>query len=262
MRPVVRLVPATVAAAAVLFAADRGSRPAAPRINVGGIVNAASNRPAPDNFVSPGAIISIYGTGLANVTREVRHEDLVHGFLPVILSDVSVFFGPVAAPLFYISPTQINAQVPAELQPGVWIVKVRVNNLESSEPALVYPFSPGLFGVARHTDGMLVTREVPARPGEWIMFFGTGYGPTSPLMLSGALAPLEPLWMDYMIEARIGETLLPREDIYYWGLAPGYAGLYQFNLRIPVAAPAGDLEVQVKVADQWSQPGVRIAVAR
>ena len=63
------------------------------------------------------------------------------------------------------------------------------------------------------------------------------------------------------IEAEIAGAALPSEDIYYWGLAPGFAGLYQFNLRIPATAAAGDAEVRVGIAGEWSQPGFRIAVA-
>lgn len=250
------------AAATVLLAADGVPRPEAPRVNVGGIVNAASNRPAPDNFVSPGAIISIYGTGLADETREVRASDLDHGLLPESLAGVAVFFGTEPAPLLYISPLQINAQVPVSLHPGEWEVRVRLKQLEGGDRVVVRPYSPGLFAVARHTDGTVVDRSAPARPGEYILFFGTGYGPTRPQLLSGELAPPEPVWMTARVEAKIGDILLAPEDVYYGGLAPGFAGLYQFNLRVPAGAPTGDLEVLVKVDEYWSQAGVRIPVER
>jgi len=253
---------ALLVAAAVLAAADLGPRPAAPRINPGGIVNAATSRPAPENFVSPGAIVSIYGTGLASETREVRASDLVGGFLPETLAGVSVFFGPVAAPLFYVSPLQVNAQVPTVLQPGDWEVRIRVERLESRERVEVRPYSPGLFGVARHPDGTLVSRDAPARPGRYLLVFGTGFGLTRPPTLAGALAPLSPVWLATRVEARIAGQTLAAEDIYYWGLAPTYAGLYQFNLRVPAAAPPGDAEVQVGVAGEWSQQGVRVTIER
>jgi uncharacterized protein (TIGR03437 family) len=251
---------ALVLAAAVAAAAADLPRPAAPKINVGGIVNAASFRPAPDNYVAPGAIVSIFGTGLAGESREVRPSDLSNGFLPEVLAGVSVFFGPVAAPLFYVSPLQVNAQVPTILQPGIWEVRLRYDRLESRERVEVRPYSAGLFGVARHPDGRLVSRDAPARRGEWILFFGTGFGTTRPPLLAGALAPLQPVWMTSRIEAEIGGVALALEEIYYWGLAPGYAGLYQFNLRIPASTPPGAPEVRVKVADEWSQPGVQIPV--
>ena len=68
MRPALWFL-APAAAVAVLLAADGVPSPEAPRINVGGVVNAASSIPAPNNFVSPGAIVSIYGTGLAKDAR-------------------------------------------------------------------------------------------------------------------------------------------------------------------------------------------------
>jgi uncharacterized protein (TIGR03437 family) len=261
MRPGWWYLLATAAAAAGLTAADGVPSPEAPLINVGGVVNAASSIPAPNNFVAPGTIISIYGTGLAKTTREVRASDLDNGFLPVTLDGVSVFFGPVAAPLFYISPLQINAQVPFELQPGEWQVTVRVDSLQSSGSVVVRPYSPGLFNAFRHNDGTLVSKDAPAKPGEFILFFGTGFGPLrQPAPLTGQLAPSGQSWMVNPVQAAIGGEALAPEDIYYWGLAPGYAGLYQFNLRVPWDAPEGSLEVLVGIEGQWSQKGILLPV--
>jgi uncharacterized protein (TIGR03437 family) len=226
------------------------------------VVNAASSLPAPNNYVSSGCIISIYGTGLSTVTREVTVGDLVAGALPKALGGVQVSIGGVAAPLFYISPLQINAQAPTELAPGVWPVTVRLVNLESSDQVEVRPYSPGLFDSVRHTDGTLVSPSAPGRPGEFLLFFGTGFGPTVPSLAAGELAPLGPTWMAAFVQATIGDIPLQANEIYYSGLAPTYAGLYQFNLQIPSNAPAGNLEVRVEVQGQWSQPGVRIPVAR
>jgi len=263
MRPALLLL-ATAAAAAVLLAADKAPSPEAPQINIGGVVNAASSIPAPNNFASPGAIVSIYGTGLAKGVRQTGQDDLEGGFLPLTLSGVTVFFGPVAAPLFYISPLQINAQVPVELQPGQWQVTVRVDSLSSSTPVVVKALSPGLFSAFRHPDGTPVTSKTPARAGEFILFFGTGFGFTRPTISTGQLAPPGQTWLadPVEVEATIGGEALTGPDIYYWGLAPGFAGLYQFNLRIPADAQAGNLQVLVGVNRQWSQPGVLIPVTR
>ncbi len=260
-----RFVSALATALVALAAGEGLPGPQAPKINVGGVVHAATNRPAPDNYISPGAIISIYGTGLAGETREVRASDLVNGYLPETLANVSVYFGLAPAPLFYVSPTQINAQAPTGLQPGEWEVTVRYNRLESRATVTVRAYAPGLFPVARHTDGRLVDGNGPARPREWLLFFGTGFGPTTPALLAGALAPLEPVPMvdaqgrERAIEVQIGGFALDPADIYYAGLAPGYAGLYQFNLRVPPGT-AGLAQVLVKVGEEWTPP-VRIPVA-
>jgi uncharacterized protein (TIGR03437 family) len=95
-----------------------------------------------------------------------------------------------------------------------------------------------------------------------VLFFGTGFGPARLPMLPGALAPLRPVELVSPVEAQIGEIPLAREDVFYAGLAPGYAGLYQFNLRIPPVLPSGDAEVRVGIAGEWSQPGIRIPVER
>ena len=160
--------------------------------------------------------------------------------------------------LFYVSPSQINAQTPTVLQPGEWEVRVKVNLLDATERVVVRPYSPGLFSVARHADGTLVTRNAPAKPAEFIVFYGAGFGPTRPLLLTGELAPLAPTWLVNRIEAKIGEISLATEDLYYWGMAPGFAGLYQFNLRVPPASPSGDLEVLVKVDEYWRSEERRV----
>ena len=111
---------AWLAVAPTLFGAETGRR-YAPTIFVGGVVNGASFTPAPDNFVAPNGIISIFGAELSLQTRQVRPDDLVTGRLPHLLGNVAVSIGGLAAPLFFVSPGQINAQVPSALLPGNWM---------------------------------------------------------------------------------------------------------------------------------------------
>jgi len=175
---------------------------------------------------------------------------------------VRVYIGPLAAPLLYVSPTQINAIAPLALLPGDWEVAVVFDGRVGTARAAVKAFSPGLFPVMRHPDGTPIDRQRSARPGDWILVYGTGFGATTPALGAGALAPPLPVWLVSPVEARIGDLPLGRDDIYYAGLAPGFAGLYQFNLRVPVQAPAGDLEVVVRVEEEWSQRGLKVPVTR
>ena len=127
-------MPALATAMVALAAGESLPGPRAPKINVGGVVQAATNRPAPDNYISPGAIISIYGTGLAGETREVRASDVVNGYLPETLANVSVYFGRalgLPVPLFYVSPTQINAQVPMSAANGDAAVIATIGGVSS-----------------------------------------------------------------------------------------------------------------------------------
>src|SRR6266849_886924 len=79
-------------------------------ITVAGVVNAASFAQGP---VAPGSMISIFGTGLS--TKTVQASSLP---LPIILEGTTVTVSGLAVPLFFVSPGQINAQVPFQVSAG------------------------------------------------------------------------------------------------------------------------------------------------
>src|ERR1017187_2694756 len=80
------------------------------------VVNAAGFQ-AP---VAPGSVISIFGTNLANTTMPASLTPL-----PTTLGGVSaVVNGSLKVPLFYVSPTQINAQLPYETPTGTATLSV------------------------------------------------------------------------------------------------------------------------------------------
>ncbi len=264
------------AAALMLFGAETGRRHA-PSIFVGGVVNGASFRPAPDNFVTANSIISIFGDDLSLRTRVVRPDDLVKGRLPESLSGVSVIIGGVPAPLYYVSPRQINCQVPSFVVSGMFTVRVnRESLLSPPETIEVRSVSPGLFGwpaeredntlpaVATHQNFRPIGRDspegaTPVRGGELLILWATGMGPTTPPVLSGelpnfasfALLPVRVLLNDVAVLGR---------DILYAGQAPGFAGLYQINVLLPEDAPSGEVGVAVEVDGVASQPGMTVSI--
>lgn len=254
-----------LALAPLLNGAETGRR-RAPTLNADGVVNGASFVPAPDNFVAPNGIISIFGVDLALQTKQVSESDLVRGRLPLALGGVQVRIGEILAPLYFVSPGQINAQVPSELLPGDWQLTVARENLGGSGVAIVKvrQAAPGLFPFMTHSDYTLIGRgelqgSTPARPGEIILIFGTGFGETAPAVFAGelpsfaarALLPTR-AWLD-------GE-LIPGYLLHYVGQAPGFAGLYQINLELPADLPPGDPEFRIEIGGISSQPGIRIAV--
>jgi hypothetical protein len=118
------------------FSLDRvGPPPTA--ISSGGIVNAASFQGGP---VVPGSIVSIFGTNLATTTAQASVVPL-----PMILVGTTVTFNGVTAPLYFVSPTQINLQVPWELS-GSTVRVVVVNNGVSS-PVVTLPLGPAAPGI-------------------------------------------------------------------------------------------------------------------
>src|SRR5258708_2996360 len=150
-----------------------------PVVSSGGIVNAASFT-AP---VAPGALISIFGVNLAPQVAAARQIPL-----PTSLANVSVRFNNnVFAPLLFVSPTQINAQLPWEVASNGTVTLVVTNNGVESAPQTVpiSPFSPAVFSaqgyaIAIHVDGTLVAPKTAAMPGETLQLLTTGLGPVAP----------------------------------------------------------------------------------
>ena len=253
----------------MLFAAEKG-RKEIPLVYAGGVVNGASFVPAPDNFVAPNSIISIFGEDMALRTEPVTSDTLEAGRLPLSLGGVSVQIGGQLAPLYFVSPTQINAQLPANLVGRTQPWKLRVVREGLGHPpaaeadVYVREAAPGLFLVVAHVDFSVVGRgdppgSWPAAPGEIVILFGTGFGPSQPPVDSGQLPPFA---ASTQLPHRVflaGQELAP-EQVLYFGQAPLFAGLQQVNIVLPEGLTPGDYEVQVEVGGAMSQTGVVIAV--
>lgn len=157
-----------------------------PVIALGGIVNAASyNQP-----VVPGSIIAIFGTNLAGKVYSAAATPL-----PATLGSTSVSINGIVAPLFYVSPTQINAQVPSSLTSvdgGYTTANVVVTTsfgARSPVPVSVYVESPGVFTTDGSGCGQAAALNVSPNgslspntasnstaPGDFVTLFGTGFG--------------------------------------------------------------------------------------
>ncbi len=249
----------------MLFAAGEEERQV-PLINAGGVVNGASFVPAPDNFVAPNSIISIFGVDLALRTEAVTTDTLQGGRLPRDLAGVSVHVGGRRAPLYFVSPTQINAQLPAVIvpRPQPWTLRVVREGLAEAVETEIYvrAAAPGLFPVIAHADFTIVeSLTSPARPGEIVILFATGTGPTQPPVEEGQLPPFgAPAVLPHRVF--LGGAELPPENTLYLGQAPYFAGLHQINLLLPQTLQSGDYEVAVEVNGALSQPRFVIPVER
>ncbi len=212
-----------------------------------GVVHAASFLPG---AASRGSIISILGVNLAATTAGATSLPL-----PTGLAGASVEIGGLAAPLYFVSPTQINAQVPMEL--GATEVSLIVRNgASSSDPVTIVarPASPGIFtqdgdgsgpGVITHAaTNFLVTPDRPASAGEVVQIYATGLGLVSPPVASGSPAPAEPLSRTVsLVTVTMNGTPAP---ISFSGLAPGLAGVYRVDAQVP-AGIRGTATVVVSV---------------
>jgi uncharacterized protein (TIGR03437 family) len=214
----------------------------APLVSPGGIVNVFHSEAGA--ALAPGAIAAIYGSNLASDT--VINGELP---LPITLGGTSVTIGGVKVPLYYVSPTQLNIQVPFELDSTkqYQVVVSSGKEIAPPEPIQLVSATPGLAlfadgGIlAQHLDGSLVTRSAPARAGEVIVAYLVGLGATDGAVASGAPSPADPLVRPATLSTlTVGGVDTP---ISFIGLTPGLVGLYQLNFRVPTDAPTGNLSV-------------------
>ncbi len=231
------------------------------------VVNAASGVPG---ALAPNTLASIYGTQLAFVERAITAADILGGVLPVLLpgSGVQVIVGGMYAQMYYVSPGQVNFLVPATLRSGEMNLRlVREGTGGPSVRIRLLDAAPGLFQmpdakvIASHADFSVVTEESPARPGEWVILWATGLGAVTPPAAYGAIptqaAALQQIdKFDVLLD---GEPV-PPERIGYAGLAPGWGGLYQVNVRLPEDTGPNP-EVRLTAGDQASPVALRIPVA-
>ncbi len=225
----------------------------APAIASGGVLNNLS--PQLGAPIAPAGIVQIFGSGLASSTLL---GVIVNGVLAANLGGVSVKIGGLDAPLYYASSGQINAQVPAELQPNQrYQVIVNVNGVYSKPEFInTTPVQPGIAtfqdgkAIAQDLNFNLIDAQHPAHPGDIIVLYLTGMGPTNPIVPSGVPAPGSPLAVTN-IQPLITIDSAPA-DVIFSGLTPGAVGLYQIDVRIPSNAKIGDLPLVVKQGDAVS----------
>jgi uncharacterized protein (TIGR03437 family) len=209
-------------------------------------------------MISPGSILSIFGTNLSATTATGQTLPL-----PTTLANTQVSFGGIQAPLFYVSPTQINAQVPWELTAPSQVSLAVSNGFSVSQTATIalQTVGPGIFtrdssgrgpGAIHHTSNPLpVSAERPALPGDFVQIYATGLGRVTPPPPSGQ-AVLPPLlaFTSFPVTVTMNGVLAP---VNFAGLAPGFVGLYQVNAQVPEIGP-GTVEVVVTVNGIASTP--------
>ncbi len=221
---------------------------AVPAIKSGGVVSASAFGGAA--AVAPGTWMEIYGTNLASGARSWNNGDFVGINAPKALDGTSVLIGGQAAYLSYISPTQVNAQVPANTPTGQQPVLVTTAGgtsaaytitVKSTQPALLAPaqfkingkqyvaalFADGTFVAPTGSIPGVTTR--PAKPGETILMFGIGFGPTDSAPLAGQIVTGTNS-LKSVAQILFGSSAA---TLQYAGLAPNQVGLYQFNVVAP-----------------------------
>ena len=221
-----------------------------PEIFTGGIINASGDKATPP--ASPGSLISIYGRSMASALASATLGS--DGKLLTQLNGTQVRIGSLNAPLLYVSPSQINAQVPFELTPGRYSVTVLLNGASSTAQNLtVTKTSPGVFAAVKNADYSVVGESNPAKPGDVLVLYCTGFGAVSPAVASGALAPSSPLAYPLDQPAVSIDGLLAK--VVNAVLSPGFVGLYQAGIIVPDGLASGHMPIIVSIGGASTGPG-------
>ncbi len=235
-------------ASIAVFSDPAGGPP--PNVNSGGLVNGASFSGAD---LTAGGVAAIFG---ANLAPSVALASSVP--LPTTLAGVSVEINGLPAPLLFVSPGQIDFQIPWQFASDSQVTVTVVLNGASSAPQTfpLVPAGPAIFSVNSQGTGQGAVQIAntsilaappgsipgattqPASRGGYITIYCTGLGAVSNPPASGAIASANPLSLTLATPTvTIGGVPAP---VTFSGLAPGFVALYQVNAQVPQSAPTGD----------------------
>jgi uncharacterized protein (TIGR03437 family) len=256
---------AAIVSCVTLLAESPPSIPA-PLYTPSSVVNAASFKVG---ALAPNTIATLYGRDLAFTTRSLGADDLYNGTLPTTLlgSGVRLLINRTLAFIYFVSPNQVNFLVPSTLTPGRAEIQLGVDGrYGEAVQVTLSEFSPALFqldpetALATRVDGTVVSSDKPAGPGEVVILYATGLGATRPRLPAGQI-PSGVAWLDKLADFQvvIGGQAVDRANVLYAGAAPGFAGLYQINLRLS-SELGRNPELRIGFRDVLSPPDVRLPV--
>ena len=228
------------------------------------VANAEGESPT----IAPNTWLEIKGVNLAPDTHIWQDSDFVGNQMPTALDKVSVTVNGKNAYVYYISSTQINVLTPPDAMSGGVPVVVDSNGATSAsftaEAKATSPsffvFNGGPYVAATHINGSLIgpttlypNASTPAKPGETIVLYANGFGPTNSPVQSGSLTQ--------------SGTLSPLPMISIGGRAAvlSFAGLvapgeFQFNVTVPASLANGDQTITATYGGVTAQPGSLITI--
>jgi uncharacterized protein (TIGR03437 family) len=224
--------------------------PALPALGAAQVANAASGR----GGIAPGSLFSIFAASLS--------ADTTGAGAPWTTSweGISVKINGIAAPLAYVGPTQINAQLPYETAPGNAVLTIESNGVTSAPVTLaVAAAAPGIFvdsagrAAALNQDYSQNQAGDPAPVGSVVAVYFTGQGALAQPVATGVATPQDPL--SPTVAATTATLGGMPTTVWFSGLAPGLIGVAQANLQIP-NLPAGDYPVVLTVGGASSNAGI------
>jgi uncharacterized protein (TIGR03437 family) len=232
--------------------------------NIVSVVSGAGYQPG----VVPNSWVAIFGT---NLSAGTDFWTVTNSQFPVQLDGVSVSIGGQPAYTEFVSPGQINVLAP---NIGAGPVQVTVTNAlgtSAAFSAVAAIDGPAFFlwdyqyAVATYTDYTYAVKNgaipgyttVAASPGDVLILWGTGFGPTTPAAPPGEEVPSTGTYSTAdSVTVTIGG--IPA-TVYGAVLSPGFAGLYQIAIQVPMVA-SGDQPIVAKVNGVASSSATLITI--
>ena len=251
------------------FTASPAAGGTPPSINSGGVVNGASFQPG----IVSGSWVSIFGSNFTSARRD--WEGLINnGVFPTEIEGVRVNINNKPAAIHFISPGQINVQVPDDTATGIVNVEVITAGGRTTATANLEQIRPGLFAaqvdtrryvsatISQPGGAIFIGNPAdlpgtrPARPGEIIELWGTGFGATQEARPAGRIVTsASPVTAT--VRVRVGGVEITPE---FAGIVG--AGLYQVNIRVPETLANGSHSVSIIVGGVESANNGNLFVQR
>ena len=244
------------------------AQPTIPAIAANGVVNGASFQPG----IVANSWVTVQGFNLAFVT-DTWANSIVNGKLPTTLDGVTVTIAGKPAYLYYISPGQINLVAPDTGSGPVQVVVLNSAGVSQAFTVTSSQYGPAFFTwpgnqvVATRQDFSLAVKDgtfaastVPAKPGDVIILWGTGFGPTTPPAPTGVQLPADQTYSTSTLPA-VTINNVPA-TIFGAALAPGFAGLYQVAIQVPSSLADGDWPLVTSIGGVQSPNGTVLSVHR
>ena len=214
------------------------------------LITLVANAEGEDRVIAPNTWVEVKGQNLAKTTYTWQASDFVNGQMPTSLQGTSVTVNGKTAYLYYVSPNQIDVLTPPDAMPSTVMVQVTRSAVSSATFAVqaqasspsFFMFNGGPYVAAQHSDYSLLGPEsfsvpgdsfTPAKPGETVLLYANGFGPTTPPVVSGSATQSGALAALPVVT--IGG--IPAQVEFAGLVGPGE---FQFNVVIPPNTPSGD----------------------
>jgi uncharacterized protein (TIGR03437 family) len=241
--------------------------PAAPAISANGVVNGASFQPG----VAANSWVTIKGTNLAPQTDDWSRS-IVNGALPTSLDGVFVTMGGKPAYVYFVSPGQLNVLAPDVPAGPLTVTVTTAGGTSTAITTTASTYGPAFFVwpssqvVATRTDYSYAVKAgtfpgattVAAKPGEVLILWATGFGPTLPATPLGVSVPASGGFSTVSAPTVTVNNI--QATVYGAALAPGSAGLYQIAIQVPTTLADGDWPIQAGIGGVASPAGTILSV--